>query len=214
MHRLVVADDHPVVFHAVRAALPSPAFRIVAECTCAADAVEAVRAHAAHLLVLDLQLPGTSGLAVLRRLRAMGTHVRVLVLSAQDDAVGGTHALRAGADGYVAKSSSLADLRLALDLVARGQRFFRPVVLQRVASGPAETPLDDDALLGSLSEREFDVLKALVAGRSNREIAHALAVDPKSVSAARSKLMRKLGTSSLAALIEFARMNNVPPLQV
>ena len=66
MHRLVVADDHPVVFHAVRAALPSPAFRIVAECTSAADAVEAVRTHAAHLLVLDLQLPGTSGLAALR----------------------------------------------------------------------------------------------------------------------------------------------------
>ena len=180
MHRLVVADDHPVVFHAVRAALPSPAFRIVAECTRGDDAIEAVRQHAADLLVLDLHMPGT----------------------------GGTRALRAGADGYVAKSSAMADLTLALNMVARGQRFFRAAA---IPSAAGHAPLDDDALLGSLTEREFDVLKALAAGRSNREIADDLAVHPKAISAVRAKLTRKLGTSSLAALIDFARQNNITP---
>ncbi|HVQ32509.1 MAG TPA: response regulator transcription factor [Lysobacter sp.] len=208
MHRLVVADDHPVVFHAVRAALPSPAFRIVAECTRGDDAIEAVRQHAADLLVLDLHMPGTGGIPVLRHLRAIGARVRVLVLSCDDDATGGTRALRAGADGYVAKSSAMADLTLALNMVARGQRFFRAAA---IPSAAGHAPLDDDALLGSLTEREFDVLKALAAGRSNREIADDLAVHPKAISAVRAKLTRKLGTSSLAALIDFARQNNITP---
>jgi two-component system response regulator EvgA len=212
MHRLVVADDHPVVFHAVRAALPSPAFRIVAECTQGTEVIEAVREQSANFVVLDLQLPGASGITVLRRLRGLGARARVLVLSCEDDATGGARALRAGADGYVTKSSTLADLRLALDLVGRGQRFFRPEATRWLPAGSEGTaPIDDDALLGSLTEREFDVLKALAAGRSNREIAEELAVDAKAVSTVRAKLTRKLGTTSLAALIEFARLNNIAP---
>jgi DNA-binding NarL/FixJ family response regulator len=208
MHRLVIADDHPVVFHAVRAALPSPAFRIVAECTRGDDALEAVQRFAPDVLVLDLQLPGVGGIGVLRRLRATGSPVRVLVLSCEDEEHGGLRALRAGADGYVAKSSALADLSCAIDGVARGQRCFRPGVTQRLRANSA---LDDDALLGSLSDREFDVLKGLATGRSYRELADDLAVGPKTISAVRARLSRKLGTPSLAALIEFARLNNIAP---
>src|SRR5688572_4921311 len=104
MHRLVVADDHPVVFHAVRAALPSAAFRIVAECTRGDAAIDAVRRLSPDVLVLDLHLPGIGGIAVLRRLRALGSRVRVIVLSCEDEVLGGMRALRAGADGYVAKA--------------------------------------------------------------------------------------------------------------
>lgn len=208
MHRLVIADDHPVVHHAVRAALPSQAFRVVAECTRGDTALEAVRTLKPNLLVLDLQLPGVEGITVLRRLRTLGTPVRVLVLSCEDDRDGGLRALRAGADGYVAKSSPIGQLGCAIDAVARGQRCFRPEVTQRLRASSA---MDDDALLGSLSDREFDVLKGLATGRSYRELADDLAVDPKTISAVRGRLSRKLGTPSLAALIEFARLNNVAP---
>ena len=208
MHRLVIADDHPVVFHAVRAALPSPAFRVVAECTRGDDALEAVQRLAPDVLVLDLHLPGVGGIGVLRRLRALGSPVRVLVLSCEDDRHGGLRALRAGADGYVAKASTLADLAGAIEGVARGHRCFCPDVMQRLCANSA---LDDDALLGSLSDREFDVLKGLATGRSYRELADDLAVGPKTISAVRARLSRKLGTPSLAALIEFARLNNIAP---
>ena len=116
-------------------------------------------------------------------------------------------ALRAGADGYVAKAATLADLACAIDAVARGQRSFPADVTRRGAGGAP----DDDALLGSLSDREFDVLKGLATGRSYRELADDLAVGPKTISAVRGRLSRKLGTPSLAALIEFARLNNIAP---
>jgi DNA-binding NarL/FixJ family response regulator len=159
--------------------------------------------------VLDLHLPGIDGIAVLRRVRALGLRVRVLVLSAEDEDGGGLRARRAGADGYVPKAAALSDLGLALDLLARGRPFFRLATPPPGRPLPAE--LDDDALLGSLTDREFDILKAIAVGQSNGEIADALAMRSKAVSAVRVKLMRKLGTANIAALIEFARLNNVVP---
>jgi DNA-binding NarL/FixJ family response regulator len=203
MHRLVVADDHPIVFRALREALPRGGFRIVAECGDSTTTLEAIREHAPDLLVLDLQLPG-GGITVLQRLRTAGIRLRVLVLSGEDERTGGLRALRAGADGYVPKSGALADLSLAIELVARGKRFFRPVV-----TDVADAAQNDDALLGSLSDREFAVLKGLAEGRSNGEIALDLALTPKSVSACRNKMMRKLALSNLPALIAFARANHV-----
>lgn len=208
MHRLIVADDHPIIFRALRDALPGRGFRIVAECTDATAALAAVRAHTtpSHpvTLVLDLHLPG-GGLSVLQRLRAQRIAARVLVLSGEDERSGGLRALRAGADGYVPKSDSLADLALAIDLVARGKRFFRPAVTAAAGRGPQ----DDDALLGSLSDREYGVLRGLAEGRTNSEIGFDLALSAKGVSATRNKLMRKLGLENLPALIAFARHNHV-----
>ena len=208
MHRIVIADDHPIVFRALRDALPSNGFRIVAECTDATAAIAAVRAHTTTThpvtLILDLQLPG-GGIAALKRLRAQLVPARVLVLSGEPERTGGLRALRAGADGYVPKSDPLADVALAIDLVARGKRFFRPVV----TAGTTHGAQDDDALLGSLSDREYGVLKGLAEGRTNGEIAFDLALTPKSVSACRNKLMRKLGLDNLPALMAFARMNHV-----
>jgi DNA-binding NarL/FixJ family response regulator len=189
----------------VRRALPSPAFRIVAECTDGRAALSAVRAHVADVLVLDLNMPDTSGITVLQRLRAERARVRVLVLSGEDERTGGLRALRAGADGYAPKSISMADLSLAIGLVARGKHFFRAAVTMLLAPGPQ----DDDALLGSLSEREFEVLKGLARGRTNGEIGADLALDPKTVSSCRNRLMRKLGLPNLPALVEFARLNNI-----
>ena len=202
MHRLVVADDHPIVSAALRSALPPRAFRVVAECTDGVAALEAVRRHRPNVLVLDLHLPRMDGIAVVERLRAERLPVGVLVLSCEEEDFGGPRALRAGADGYANKGASPAELATAIATVARGKRWFR-------AAMPACD--DNDALLGALSDREFDVLKALAAGGTNGEIAADLALTPKIVSACRGALMRKLGLSNLRGLIEFARANRVLP---
>ena len=204
MHRLVVADDHPIVFAALRQALSPHAFRIVAECTDGEAALDAVRRLRPNVLILDLHLPRMDGLVVLQRLRAERIPVAVLVLSCEEDDFGGPRALRAGADGYACKRTSHADLAMAVEMVARGKPFFR-------AAKPAPGAGDEDALLGALSEREFDVLKALAAGGTNPEIAADLALTPKIVSACRNKLMRKLGLANVRALLEFARANRVLP---
>lgn len=204
MQRLLLADDHPVAFRAIRAALPRVGYRIVAECQEASTALEAVRALSPDLLILDLHLPG-GGLKLLNRLRSVGSRLRVLILSADDERVSGLRAMRAGADGYVPKTATAAELRHAIELVARGKRFFRA----RVTEGVISADSNDDALLGSLSDREFSVLKGLAEGRSNGEIALFLALTPKTVSACRNKLMRKLSLPNLPALIHFARVNHV-----
>ena len=204
MHRLVVADDHPIVHHAIRAALPSPSFAVVAECTDGSAALRAARALRADLLVLDLSLPGVSGIGVLHAIRAEHLPLRVLVVSAHSEQEGGVRALRAGADGYVAKSASPDELRHALNLVAQGKRYFPPAVAEASARS-----IDDDALLGSLSDREFGVLKGLAQGRDNGEVAADLGITAKAVSTCRAKVMRKLGARHLRALIDFARSNNV-----
>jgi len=198
MHRIVVADDHPIVFPALRRALPTRHYRIVAECMDGRAALEAVRRHRPNVLVLDLHLPELDGLAVLRRIRADRVPVNVLILSCEEDDIGAMRALRAGADGYACKRSTLNGLRMAIAMVAQGRRLFR-------ASAATARAADDDALLGSLSEREFDVLKGLAAGHNNLEIGAALALSPKVVSAYRGRVMRKLGVSNVRALIEFAR---------
>src|SRR5262245_5027191 len=104
MHRLVVADDHPLVFRAVRTALPPVGYSIVGECVDAALTLAAVRAHTTNThpvtLVLDLQLPG-NGVGLLQRMRAQNVAARVLVLSAEDERNAGHQALRAGADGFL-----------------------------------------------------------------------------------------------------------------
>jgi DNA-binding NarL/FixJ family response regulator len=204
MQRLLLADDHPVVFRAIRAALPRAGYRIVAECQEAATTLEAVRALSPDLLILDLHLPG-GGLNLLNRLRSVGSRLRVLILSADDERVSGLRAMRAGADGYIPKTATKAQILQAIELVLRGKRFFRA----RVTEGVISADSNDDALLGSLSDREFSVLKGLAEGRSNREIALYLALTPKTVSACRNKVMRKLSLTNLPALIHFARVNHV-----
>jgi two-component system response regulator EvgA len=205
MHRLLIADDHPLALRAVREAVSRNArFRIVAECTDASSTLNAISRYAPDTIVLDLNLPG-SGITVIQRLRAAGLRTRVLVLSAEDERTGGLRALRAGADGYLPKTGTVGDLKSAIELVARGKRCFGPMVTRGVFRADSS----DDALIGSLSDTEFDVLKGLAEGRSNGEIALDVALTPKSVSAHRNKLMRKLGLANLPALIAFARANHV-----
>jgi len=204
MQRMLLADDHPVVFHAIRDALPRAGYRIVAECLDASVAYAATRALAPDFLILDLHLPG-GGLKLLNRLRSAGSRVRVLILSGDDERVSGLRAMRAGADGYLPKSATAAELVHAIEYITRGKRFFRA----RVTEGVISADSNDDALLGSLSDREFSVLKGLAEGRSNGEIALALALTPKTVSACRNKLMRKLSLPNIPALIHFARVNHV-----
>jgi two-component system response regulator EvgA len=203
---VVVADDHPLVVHAVRQALPDAGrFAIVAECGDGRAALSAVRARRADLIVLDLALPGLPGLAVLQAIRAERLPTRVLVLSAHAEGEGGMRALQAGADGYLPKSAAPEELALAIALVARGKRYFR----QAVSAAPRVQ--GDDVLLARLSDREFQVLKGVAEGRSNQEIAEALGLTPKAVSTHRNKVMRKLGAHHLRALLDFARNNHIVP---
>jgi DNA-binding NarL/FixJ family response regulator len=201
--RVVLADDHTLVRHGIRKILEGqPGVEVVAE---AADGDAALALVAAHpdldLLVLDLKMPGTDALDVLREAkgRAPGLKVIVLTMHAGQEYI--ARAVKAGADAYLLKDSAVQDLMAAVDAVVQGRSYFTPAIQHHLAglvrgeAGPRRQLLTD---------REREVLGWLARGLSSREVAGQLRISVRTVETHRAHLMEKLGVKSVAMLIQAA----------
>jgi len=192
--RIVVVDDHPVVREGLVAALARRAdFEIVAAFGSAEELLGA--RVTADVILLDLELPGMSGIDAIPRIES-----RVLVLTAyasdeQLDAV-----LRAGARGYLLKGAALEEIERAIRTVARGERYLDARVASRVAA-LAHAP--------RLSPRERDVLRLLVAGQSNKEIAASLGVTERTVKFHVTSIFNKLGAENRAQAVTIAHQRGL-----
>lgn len=198
--RVLLVDDHAIVREGYRALLEKHAdLCVVGE---AADGESAYRAcldDTPDVVVMDLSLPGASGIDTLARLRRRHPALRILVLTMHEDSAFAVRALRAGADGYLTKSSPPALLVQALRDVHRGAR----PVSQDVARAMALGAFERDGL-DALSPREFSVLRALVAGESPAAIAAQLHLSPKTVANLHYAIKRKLGVRSDIELVRLA----------
>src|SRR5206468_4318258 len=179
--RVLIADDHAVVREGIRHVLSSDGgFDVVGE---ASDGAEAVSLAATlrpppDVVVLDLSMPGLSGLAAAEQIRAAVPDVCVLVLSIHDHEEYVLQSVRAGAQGYLRKDSSPAELRAAIRAVHEGGSFFSPPVA-RTLSSALRNEADDVSSrgrLGQLTARERDVLIEIARGRTNKEIANHFAI--------------------------------------
>jgi len=193
--RVVVSDDHPVVRQGLRSFLEAQGFAVVGE---AADGDEAVRLVAEtrpDVLLTDLVMPGTDGIAAIRRLRAEGPPVGILVLTSYSGAEQVIPAIQAGADGYLLKDAGPGVLTDAIRAVQRGEPMLSPEaaaqVMARVA-GDAAAPAPDHPDLDRLTAREREVLAGLGRGLSNRALAEELFVSEKTVKTHVSSLLAKL----------------------
>lgn len=202
--RVLLADDHPLWRRGVRALLEAePDLRVVAEAADGDEALRLLRSVGADVLVLDMEMPGVTGVEVARTVQRDGLAVRVLALSAYDDAeyVGGL--MRAGASGYLTKEKAPELVAEAVRAVARGEgRWF-------VSVGPP--PAAPDGALAALSEREREVLGLLVEGRPNREIGEALFIAENTVRNHLASLYEKTGTRSARELMAWAWRRGVGP---
>jgi DNA-binding NarL/FixJ family response regulator len=201
MIRVVVADDHAIVRAGVRALLEGERdVVIVAEAADGREALEAVRRHAPDVLLIDLNMPGGSGVDTLTRLREIGLRTRALVLSMHGSPDFVRPALRAGAHGYVVKGAGLDHLLRALRAVAAGEEFVdstaRAALAGEAASGGGE--------LAQLTPREREILQLVAEGRSSRRIAARLGISLKTVDTHRTSLMKKLGLHNAQAVTLFA----------
>ncbi len=203
--RILLVDDHPLIRDGLRAALHRwlPQARI----TEAGDAVAALEqggAHPPQLVLLDVHLPGLSGLELLRRFRTVWPQVRVLMVAGEADAWTVREALAAGALGFVAKTRTAQCLPEALAALIEGREFLCPDC--RLALEKAGTSKSGGVEPGPsvLSEREREVLVWLARGENTKSIASALSISPKTVETHRSHVMRKLGVDSVAALTRYA----------
>lgn len=205
--RIVIADDHAVVREGIRSVLESDeALRVVAEAGSGEEAIAAVEEHEPDVIVLDITMPGTSGFDVASTLRNQRPRVGVLILSMHDHPEYVLRAVRAGADGYVLKSAAPTELRRAVRAVARGEQVFGPHVTQQLGAALREegTRRQSHERLEQLTPREAEVLAAVAAGRTSREIADDLGISHRTVESHRESIMRKLDIRSVAGLTRFA----------
>jgi len=204
--RIVVADDHALVREGIRRVLDEePGFEVVAEVADGESALRRVSELEPDVVVLDISMPGLSGLDVARRLREEHPGVRALILSMHDDTEYVLRAVRAGAAGYLLKDDAGPQLlRQAVRAVHAGDSFFSPAVATRLTDALRADPAASEDPLGPLSARELEVLRLVAGGRSNKQIATELGISRRTVESHRESLMRKLGIRTVAGLTRFA----------
>jgi len=212
MLRVALADDHAVVRAGYRRLLELESDIVVAaeyaDADAAYSALAAANADPIDLLILDLSMPGRSGLDLLRRLAQRLPALRVLVFTMHDGAAMVQQCLRAGAVGFVTKSSAPEVLVDAVRRAAHGEVVLSPDVAQLGPLG------DSDAVPHrQLSSREFDILQQLLAGRSLDDIAQALRLTPKTVSNYQTQIRQKLGVGGALELMRYAREHGLLPDQ-
>jgi DNA-binding NarL/FixJ family response regulator len=200
---VLIADDHAIVREGVRHVLSSDmGFDVVGE---AADGAQALRLAAEvrpDVIVLDLSLPILSGLEAAARIRESVPDARILVLSIHDHEEYVLQSVRAGAQGYLRKDSSPAELRGAIRVLYEGGSFFSAPVARALSSALRSERLEQErrGLIESLSEREREVLVEIARGRTNKEIAGRFGISVRTVESHREALMRKLGLRGVASL--------------
>lgn len=201
--RVLLADDHPIIRSGIRLLLEQATdITVVGETDRGSDVVGLVDQLRPDVLLLDMEMPGKSGVAVAQELQQIGADVRVLVLSAYDDDEYIASLLATGASGYLTKEEALNTIVDAVRGVARGEDgwFSRRAVAQIAALARKEQTRSDI----DLTEREEEVLKMLSEGWTNLRIANALTVSERTIRFHLSNIYEKLGVSSRAEAISWA----------
>ena len=203
--RVLLADDHTLVRAGIRALLESiDHVEVVAESEDGREALELIGKHRPDVALLDIGMPGMSGLEVAKRAQTESPRTRVLILSMHADATYVTQALRAGVAGYLVKGAAVAELPLAIKSVMNGETYLTPKISRSVV----ERFLDDgeqsaDPLAG-LTSRQREILQLIAEGRTTKEIGGILEVSVKTVETHRARLMERLDIHDVPGLVRFA----------
>jgi two-component system, NarL family, response regulator NreC len=203
--RILITDDHGVLRAALRALLKNEAdMEVVGE---AADGTEALRLAAElhpDVILLDMSMPGVSGMEVARELHQTLPDVRVLVLTVHEDEYMVREALQVGAAGYIIKRAFDTELINAIRSVANGDLYVHPAltrILVREHNAPAVLP----HTVSSLTRREMEVLQLIARGYTNAQVAEELSLSVRTVETHRSNLMDKLGLSNRVEIVRYAQ---------
>ena len=208
MIRVLLADDHAIVRNGLKEILEATGdIVIAAEATNGHEALTRVRENEIDVAVVDLSMPGRSGVELIKLIKAERPKLRLLVLSMHSEEQYAVRAVRAGAAGYLTKESAADELVAAIRRIAGGGAYISPETAERLvlasnsgAEGPPHT---------QLSNREYEVFRALVAGRSVSDIAATLNLSVKTISTHKSRILEKMSLSSQADLVRYALRHNL-----
>jgi two-component system, NarL family, invasion response regulator UvrY len=198
--KILIVDDHPIVRSGLRRLLAAEAEEIQ-EAATGQSALGIFRASRPTLVVLDLNLPGISGLEVIERLKLADRDARILVLSMHDDPIHVRRALQAGATGYITKNAQPDEIIEAVRRVARGGVYVEHSIAEELVFLSIQPQAQQ---LAELSNRELEVLRLLARGRTLSQIADAIGVNQKTAANSTSRIKAKLGAGTTADLIRLA----------
>ena len=202
--RVAVVDDHAVVREGIRRVLEGePGVTVVGEGKNAEEALALVASEQPDVLVMDVAMPGRTGLSVAAELHRHSSTTKVLILSMYDQPEYVLESVKAGACGYLLKDSPPAELRKAVRAVFAGESYFPPAIAARLTAA-MRTDAPPPSPLTLLTPRERDVLVGITRGDTNKQIASQLGISPRTVETHRESLMDKLGIRTVAGLTKLA----------
>jgi two-component system, NarL family, invasion response regulator UvrY len=200
--RVAIADDHPIVREGLRRiASEGAGIAVTGEASTAAELFQLLAGVAADVVLLDVSMPGSTLVETLTQLRVKHPSIRVLVLSVHPEDQWAMRALRAGASGYLTKDRSSEELVEAVRRVARGQKYVSQTLAEKLA-GLVDNA-GTQAAHERLSDREFEVLRALGSGMAVKDVAEQLKLSAKTVSTYRTRLLVKMGLTSTPDLVRY-----------
>jgi DNA-binding NarL/FixJ family response regulator len=203
--RILLADDHTLVRAGIRSLLEATeGMTVVAESGDGREALELIVKHRPDVALLDIAMPGLSGLEVARRSAQESPRTKVIILSMHADATYVRQAMRAGAAGYLLKGAAVVELPFAVQSVMRGEKYLTPQVSKTVVEGFLREGEEDAGPLEGLTDRQREILQLVAEGRSTKEIAKTLDLSIKTVETHRTRIMDRLGIHDVPGLVRFA----------
>lgn len=206
-NRIVIAEDHTILREGLRALLCSdPHIEVVGEAEDGMEAIRTVQRQKPDLVLMDLSMPRMHGMEAIREIKRItpGTKILVLTVHKSEEYVLAT--FQAGADGYVLKDATHAELVMAIKTILNGRSYLSPAISHMVIEGylQGKKEIRTESPWDSLTAREREILKLVAEGNRNREIAEFLCISAKTVEKHRSNLMKKLNLHNVSALTAFA----------
>jgi two-component system, NarL family, response regulator NreC len=202
--RILLVDDHGILRAGLRALLsPEPGFDVVGEVADGLEAVELAKRLNPDVILMDISMPGLGGLDATRQILSISPQMRVLLLTVHEDYSLVREAIKVGAAGYILKRALESELLDAIRAVSRGELYIHPAITRALLEESPVSP-EKDPGGATLTQREYEVLRMIAHGYTNRQIAEQLSLSIRTVESHRSNLMNKLGLHSRVDLVRYA----------
>lgn len=212
-HSVIIVDDHDIIREGIKNILRNqPEYKVIAEASSAEEALEKVAALKPDILLLDITMPQKSGLEILQQLGRVSRKTKILIISVHKSDAYILRALKSGVKGYLNKENAAEDLLQALRKITAGQVYLSAAassyLLEKASKSPEEMTKES-----VLSEREIEVLRLVVEGKTAREIADALFISPRTVENYKNNILKKLDLHKTSDLIKYAIKNKIVDIE-
>ncbi len=201
-HSVLLVDDHPILLEGMKNLIRDP-FEVTHTATSGLAALDYIKSTEFDLLITDYEMPGITGLELVKAARIAQPEIKIIVLSMHDDPAVVKELLRSGVSGYILKKDTYKNLTDALQKVMEGKRFLSDEVAELLINLPEEEER------GVLTSREIEILKLITKEFNSRQIAEVLFISERTVETHRKNILKKTGATNLVGLVKYAYANNL-----